>query len=53
MRFTSETPERTRVELEHRNLERHGDGWESARDALSGDGGWAWCLERFAAHLGA
>jgi len=53
VRFTSETPERTRVELEHRNLERHGDGWENSRDSLSGEGGWEWCLQRFAAHLGA
>ena len=51
VRFTSEAPGRTRVELEHRNLERHGDGWESARDALSGEGGWEWCLQRFATHL--
>jgi uncharacterized protein YndB with AHSA1/START domain len=53
VRFTSESPERTRVELEHRNLERHGDGWESTRDALTGEGGWAWCLQRFAEHLAA
>src|SRR5215207_8038065 len=31
VRFTSETPERTRLDLEHRNLDRHGAGWESAR----------------------
>jgi uncharacterized protein YndB with AHSA1/START domain len=53
VRFTPETPERTRVELEHRHLERHGEAWESARDALSGEGGWQWCLQRFAAHLSA
>lgn len=32
-------------------LERHGGGWESARDALRGEGGWEWRLGRFAAHL--
>jgi uncharacterized protein YndB with AHSA1/START domain len=53
VRFTAESPERTRVELEHRNLERHGDGWESTRDSLTGEGGWAWCLQRFGEHLAA
>ena len=28
VRFVSETPERTQVTLEHRNIDRHGDGWE-------------------------
>ena len=53
VRFSSEGPDRTRVELEHRNLERHGDGWESARDALTGEGGWEWCLQAFATQLAA
>jgi hypothetical protein len=40
VRFVSETPERTSVELEHRKLDRHGVGWESVRDGLAGDHGW-------------
>jgi len=48
VRFISESSERTRVELEHRNLERHGLGWESVRDGVSGDAGWPLYLERYA-----
>ena len=48
VRFIAESPDRTRVELEHRNLDRHGDGWEAARDGVGGDQGWPLYLERFA-----
>jgi uncharacterized protein YndB with AHSA1/START domain len=48
VRFISESPERTRVELNHRNLDRHGDGWESERDGVGGEGGWPLYLQRFA-----
>ena len=48
VRFTPESPERTRVELEHRNLERHGTGWEGVREGVGGEGGWPLYLQRFA-----
>ena len=48
VRFISETPERTRVELEHRNLERHGEGWERMRDAVGSPDGWQSGLAMFA-----
>jgi uncharacterized protein YndB with AHSA1/START domain len=52
VRFIAEGPERTRVELEHRNLERHGDGWESVGDGVRSDGGWSLYLQRFADLVG-
>jgi uncharacterized protein YndB with AHSA1/START domain len=47
VRFIAESPERTRVELEHRNLDRHGDGWEHVRDGVAADQGWPLYLARF------
>jgi uncharacterized protein YndB with AHSA1/START domain len=47
VRFTAESPERTRVELEHHNLDRHGDGWEGMREGVGGEGGWPLYLDRF------
>jgi uncharacterized protein YndB with AHSA1/START domain len=48
VRFIAETPGRTRVELEHRNLDRHGDGWEGMRAGVDSDDGWPLYLARFA-----
>jgi uncharacterized protein YndB with AHSA1/START domain len=51
VRFVAEEPDRTRVELEHRNLDRHGEGWERMRDAVGSDEGWPVGLRDFAARL--
>lgn len=42
---------RTRVEREHRHLDRHGTGWESLRDDVADDQGWTLYLGRSAALL--
>jgi uncharacterized protein YndB with AHSA1/START domain len=47
VRFVAVTPARTRLELEHRNLDRHGPGWESLRGAVESDGGWPLYLARY------
>ena len=49
VRFVVETPERTRVELEHRNIDRHGPGWQAVREGVADDQGWPLYLARYAA----
>jgi uncharacterized protein YndB with AHSA1/START domain len=51
VQFTAESSARTRVDLEHRNIDRHGVGWESVRDGVNSDDGWPLYLQRFAALL--
>jgi len=48
VRFTAEPGGRTRVDLEHRHIDRHGAGWESVADGVDGDAGWPLYLDRYA-----
>jgi uncharacterized protein YndB with AHSA1/START domain len=47
VRFVPEAEDRTRVEVEHRNLDRHGEGWEKMRRPE----GWSGILRAFAKRL--
>jgi uncharacterized protein YndB with AHSA1/START domain len=49
VRFVAEAPGRTRVEIDHRHLDRHGEGWEGVREGVGGDQGWPLYLHRYAA----
>ena len=53
VRFIAETPQRTRVELEHRNIDRHGPGWEAVSGGVGDDAGWPLYLERYRALVAA
>jgi uncharacterized protein YndB with AHSA1/START domain len=48
VRFIAEADNRTRVELEHRNLDRHGEGWQGVREGAGSGDGWPLYLRRFA-----
>ena len=48
VRFVAEGPHSTRVELEHRHFERHGDGAPGLHGAVSDTSGWAYCLDSYA-----
>ena len=47
VRFVAEDEQRTRVELEHRHLDRHGDGWEGTREGVAASDGWSLYLRRY------
>jgi uncharacterized protein YndB with AHSA1/START domain len=48
VRFVAEGPDRTRVELEHRHLDRHGPDWRAVGEGVDGDQGWPLYLARYA-----
>jgi uncharacterized protein YndB with AHSA1/START domain len=48
VRFTALDDHRTRVELEHRNIDRHGPGWQAVHDGIEGKAGWPLYLSRYA-----
>lgn len=45
VRFIAEDPETTRLELEHRGFERHGDGAAAVQGGVGS--GWSYCLELY------
>ncbi|MGH3558775.1 SRPBCC family protein [Mycobacterium sp.] len=45
--FTEESPDRTRLDLRHRNLQRYGDAAEQMRAIFDSPGGWAGTLAGF------
>ena len=49
VRFYSETPRRTRLELEHRHIDRHGPESQAVTDGVDGNQGWPLYLARYAA----
>jgi len=51
VRFVELDGDHTRVELEHRNIERHGPGWEEMRDAVGSPGGWPAGMRAFAVRV--
>ena len=46
--FTALAEDRTRVVIEHRHLDRHGDGWIDVREGVSTGEGWPLYLDRYA-----
>lgn len=46
--FHEEGSGRTRVELVHAELDRHGEGWDKLREGLGSQGGWGGIMEMFA-----
>ncbi len=52
VRFTAEGPSRTRVDLEHRDLDRYGARAREMQAIFDSPGGWPGLLSRFGARAG-
>jgi uncharacterized protein YndB with AHSA1/START domain len=48
VRFVADGQDHTRVELEHRHLDRHGPGWPQLREGVDDEQGWPLYLARYA-----
>jgi len=48
VRFVADGPNRTIVELEHRDLERFGENQDTMREGFDSSGGWQGLLDRYA-----
>ena len=46
--FTALGEDRTRVDINHHHLDRHGEGWVGVRDGVSTDEGWPLYVSRYA-----
>jgi uncharacterized protein YndB with AHSA1/START domain len=53
VRFTPESDGTTRVDLEHRHFERHGEGWETMRTQVDSGMGWGGLLQLYSARVDA
>lgn len=51
VRFAETDDGSTKVTLEHRDFDRHGDGSSQYREAMASSMGWRWILQQYAAHL--
>jgi len=49
VRFAAVGPDRTRVTLEHRHLDRHGEGWQAYAAGLAAPDAWPLFLDRYTA----
>lgn len=53
IRFVPDGEGGTRVELEHRHFERHGEGATAVRAGVQSTGGWGHCLAAYVKHFAA